>query len=76
MSAKQQILSPSQELQFARLKTAMNFAEAFIQRAKDALEEMKVKNTTNHTVHMASAKRISMELTRALAQLRKSPFHE
>ena len=57
-----------------RLNVAINEAERFIDRARAALDETGDHAGIGPTLHFAATKRASMDLTRALADVRRSPY--
>jgi hypothetical protein len=60
------------QLQIERYDLALSEAHRFISKAKKA--KLEVSKFSGSCLHNAAAKRASMDLTRALAQLRKSLY--
>jgi hypothetical protein len=63
------------DIQEARLKTAEEEAKRFLQRIKE-LRDIEKKWDGFHPRQMGAVKRASMDLTRALADLRRSPYQD
>ncbi len=67
-------MSDTQQTQYRRLRFAMDEARRFLMRASEALQEMKHRDTSYRSDKVAAVKRASMDLTRALVDVRKSPY--
>ncbi len=57
-------------------KDAIAEAERFLKKARAALKDISEQHPLCGTPTTAAAKRSSMDLTRALAQLRRSPWRD
>jgi hypothetical protein len=64
--------------QIQRLTKSMAAASRFIDESNEAVAEFtrRMKGNSPETKHFAAAKRASMDLTRALADLRRSPYKD
>ena len=62
------------DIRVTRLSAAIEEAERFVKKAKEARKELQTSEWTHQTVHYASAKRSSMDLTRVLADVRRTPY--